>query len=255
MTMLADAPMRVPLPPKHAPNASAHASGSMLSPTTSATIFCMTGTMVAVKGMLSTKAENMAEAHTIRHSAASCRALISMPPIISLSTFAIARRRPSSPTPSTTTKRAAKKRSVSHSTVISASWQWWRSKMVRSHTAPRIDTHAGSKCVTGWRKKERMTQKRTAPHLTSSTRFVIGYIFCRWGMSATRTGSAKASLKYHRRKAYAKGAVMITPGARLMRKAVKSRYSESMLPMMMFGGSPIMVAVPPMLEKIASEMR
>eukprot|EP00961_Rhodomonas_salina_P221534 2995473-Rhodomonas_salina.1 len=144
-----------------------------------------------------------------------------------------------------------------------------------------------------------MTQKRTAPHLTSSTRFVIGYIFCRlrstrggvrtagtgvlgrmlqyslgsaiiiiiiiiiitiisqhkhahhhlllhlllhhyrnhqhhqhqaasarrerkrgrergrergadWGMSATRTGSAKASLKYHRRKAYAKGAVMIT---------------------------------------------
>eukprot|EP00961_Rhodomonas_salina_P298905 3938482-Rhodomonas_salina.1 len=28
------------------------------------------------------------------------------------------------------------------------SWQWWRSKMVSSHTAPRIDTHAGSKCVT-----------------------------------------------------------------------------------------------------------
>ena len=38
MTMLAEAPIKVPLPPKHAPKASAHASGSMFSPGTSATI-------------------------------------------------------------------------------------------------------------------------------------------------------------------------------------------------------------------------
>mmetsp|Transcript_23277 Transcript_23277/g.55354 ORF Transcript_23277/g.55354 Transcript_23277/m.55354 type:complete len:236 (+) Transcript_23277:1248-1955(+) len=48
---------------------------------------------------------------------------------------------------------------------------------------------------------------------------------------------------------------MITPGPRLKRKSLKSRYLASMLPMMMLGGSPIMVAVPPTLEKMASQMR
>mmetsp|Transcript_31506 Transcript_31506/g.74878 ORF Transcript_31506/g.74878 Transcript_31506/m.74878 type:complete len:327 (-) Transcript_31506:724-1704(-) len=51
------------------------------------------------------------------------------------------------------------------------------------------------------------------------------------------------------------GHVITTPGPRLIRKALKSRYSASMFPMMMFGGSPIIVAVPPRFEKIASEMR
>mmetsp|Transcript_23334 Transcript_23334/g.36502 ORF Transcript_23334/g.36502 Transcript_23334/m.36502 type:complete len:263 (+) Transcript_23334:1668-2456(+) len=48
---------------------------------------------------------------------------------------------------------------------------------------------------------------------------------------------------------------MITPGPRVNKKSLKSRYLANMFPMMIFGGSPIMVAVPPTLEKIASEIR
>lgn len=59
MTMLADAPIKVPLPPKQAPKARAHASGRMEMPSTASTICIITGTMVAVKGMLSTNAWHM----------------------------------------------------------------------------------------------------------------------------------------------------------------------------------------------------
>ncbi len=38
----------------------------------------------------------------------------------------------------------------------------------------------------------------------------------------------------------------------MKRKELKLRYSASMLPMRMFGGSPIIVAVPPRLMNIAS---
>mmetsp|Transcript_36916 Transcript_36916/g.75676 ORF Transcript_36916/g.75676 Transcript_36916/m.75676 type:complete len:229 (-) Transcript_36916:117-803(-) len=186
ITMLAEAPMRVPLPPKQAPKASAQASGSMLMPTTLATIFCMTGTMVAVKGMLSTKAEKMALDQQMRKMEKAWRPPGDTSDTMLDSVLAMKRSSPNSPTPSTTTNRAAKKSSVSHSTACSASWQWCMSNATSSHTAPMIATHAGSRCVTGCRKKEAITQPNTTPHLISSPRSVIGYIFWSLGMSTTR---------------------------------------------------------------------
>ena len=56
MTMLAEAPIKVPLPPKQAPKARAQARGRIETPSTFSTICNITGTMVAVKGMLSTNA-------------------------------------------------------------------------------------------------------------------------------------------------------------------------------------------------------
>mmetsp|Transcript_25290 Transcript_25290/g.60898 ORF Transcript_25290/g.60898 Transcript_25290/m.60898 type:complete len:231 (-) Transcript_25290:1716-2408(-) len=198
MTMLAEAPMRVPLPPKHAPKARAQARGRMETPSTSATSCWRTGTIVAVKGMLSTKAEKMAEAHTMMTMATICRLSTGTERTISERMLAMARSRPSSPTPSTTTKRAAKKRSVSHSTAISASWQWCMSKAMRSQTAPRIETKAGSTWVTGCRKKHRMTHPSTTPHFTSSPRFVMGYVCWSVGTSASK-GPLRSSLKMNHR--------------------------------------------------------
>mmetsp|Transcript_159 Transcript_159/g.417 ORF Transcript_159/g.417 Transcript_159/m.417 type:complete len:211 (+) Transcript_159:289-921(+) len=198
MTMLALAPISVPLPPKHAPNASAHASGSMLSPSTCSTIWTMTGTMVAVKGMLSTKAEKMAEDQQMRKMENAWRPPGAIPDTMPERVLAMKRRRPSSPTPSTTTKRAAKKSSVSHSTACSASWQWCMSNATSSHTAPMIDTQAGSRWVMGWRKKEQMTQPSTTPHLIRRPRSVIGYIFWSLGMSTVRvpfTASPKNQMR------------------------------------------------------------
>mmetsp|Transcript_30343 Transcript_30343/g.76324 ORF Transcript_30343/g.76324 Transcript_30343/m.76324 type:complete len:225 (+) Transcript_30343:265-939(+) len=198
MTMLADAPIRVPLPPKQAPKARAQARGRMDTPSTSRTSCWRTGTMVAVKGMLSTKAEKMALDQTMRMMAKICLDPRSAAPTMSESVLAMKRRRPSSPTPSTTTKRAAKKRSVSHSTPRRASWQWCMSKAMRSQTAPRMATRAGSTCVTGCRKKQRMTQARTTPHLTRRARLVMGYICWRVGTSASRV-PLRSSRKIHQR--------------------------------------------------------
>mmetsp|Transcript_27974 Transcript_27974/g.54630 ORF Transcript_27974/g.54630 Transcript_27974/m.54630 type:complete len:208 (+) Transcript_27974:664-1287(+) len=181
MTMLAEAPMRVPLPPKHAPKASAQARGSIEMPGTCSTSWSMMGTMVAVKGMLSTKAEKIAEDHTISTIAKIWRDARSAAPTMPDSVLAMKRSKPSSPTPSTTTKRAAKKRSVSHSTPSRASWQWCMSKATRSHTAPMMATQAGSRCVTGCRKKDAITQLSTTPHLMRRARLVMGYIF--WSLT------------------------------------------------------------------------
>ena len=54
--MLAEAPIKVPLPPKQAPKARAQARGRIEIPSTFSTICIITGTIVAVKGMLSTNA-------------------------------------------------------------------------------------------------------------------------------------------------------------------------------------------------------
>mmetsp|Transcript_8380 Transcript_8380/g.17974 ORF Transcript_8380/g.17974 Transcript_8380/m.17974 type:complete len:206 (+) Transcript_8380:75-692(+) len=174
ITMLALAPMRVPLPPKQAPKARAHASGSIAMPGTSAASCLRMGTMVAVKGMLSTNALKKALLQRMRPMAKYWREAMGASAIMPPSVDATKRSSPSSPSPSTITNSAAKKSSVSHSTPCRASWQWCMSKATSSQTAPRIATHAGSKCVTGWRKKEEMTHASTAPHLTSSAGSVMG---------------------------------------------------------------------------------
>mmetsp|Transcript_20135 Transcript_20135/g.55820 ORF Transcript_20135/g.55820 Transcript_20135/m.55820 type:complete len:210 (-) Transcript_20135:865-1494(-) len=178
MTMLALAPMRVPLPPKQAPKASAQASGSIEMPSTECTICSMMGTMVAVKGTLSTKALRIALPHMMRPMARYCRDATGASATSSLSVCAMRRHRPSSPRPSIMTKSAAMKSSVSHSTLWSASWQWCMSKAASSHTAPMMDTHAGSRWVMGLRKKDTITHPSTVPHLMRRARSVMGYIFC-----------------------------------------------------------------------------
>ena len=63
----AEAPMSVPFPPRHAPKDNAHQSGSNsvgeIPP--KLPIWWISGIIVATKGMLSTKAEAIAENHKI----------------------------------------------------------------------------------------------------------------------------------------------------------------------------------------------
>eukprot|EP00961_Rhodomonas_salina_P267202 3610822-Rhodomonas_salina.1 len=74
--------------------------------------------------------------------------------------LAMKRRRPSSPTPSTTTKSAAKNSSVSHSTACSASWQWCMSNATSSlGTAPR-EPHSPPA-------EQTLCTLHTAPHCTT----------------------------------------------------------------------------------------
>src|SRR5512132_2115320 len=61
---LADAPIRVPLPPRHAPSESAHHSGINPSgPPKVGAIALIIGIIVATNGMLSTIAKNTADDH------------------------------------------------------------------------------------------------------------------------------------------------------------------------------------------------
>mmetsp|Transcript_50142 Transcript_50142/g.122371 ORF Transcript_50142/g.122371 Transcript_50142/m.122371 type:complete len:201 (-) Transcript_50142:871-1473(-) len=174
ITMLALAPMSVPLPPKHAPKTSAHARGSIESPSTCSTICIITGTIVAVNGMLSTNDEKSAATQMMRQIAANCRDSTGTSFTTWLREVAMERSRPSSPSASMNTKSAAKKSKVSHSTSLRASWHLFLSNATSSHTAPMIATHAGSRCVNDCKKKEKTTQVRTVPHLTSRGLLVIG---------------------------------------------------------------------------------
>ena len=61
-TTLAEAPMRVPFPPKHAPREIAHHRGSMSTPLSPRAI--TKGIKVATNGMLSSIDESRAEAHS-----------------------------------------------------------------------------------------------------------------------------------------------------------------------------------------------
>jgi hypothetical protein len=64
--MFAEAPMRVPLPPRQAPNDKAHHNGITCSaPPSCGPISRMSGIIAATNGMLSTIADRMAEPHRI----------------------------------------------------------------------------------------------------------------------------------------------------------------------------------------------
>ena len=65
-TRFADAPISVPFPPRHAPSASDHHRGIKCSvPPNAGAMDLISGIMVATKGMLSTKAERIAEPHSM----------------------------------------------------------------------------------------------------------------------------------------------------------------------------------------------
>src|SRR4051794_9915903 len=80
----AEAPIRVPLPPRQAPSDKHHHSGSILSaPPYAGAMLLISGIMVATKGMLSTIEERMAEAHKIVKPA-----LAMLPPVAATSLLA-----------------------------------------------------------------------------------------------------------------------------------------------------------------------
>mmetsp|Transcript_83021 Transcript_83021/g.213918 ORF Transcript_83021/g.213918 Transcript_83021/m.213918 type:complete len:337 (-) Transcript_83021:504-1514(-) len=74
------------------------------------------------------------------------------------------------------------------------------------------------------------------------------------GMSALMRVEKYASPKPKRANIRQAGMMRITQGLRTLRKSKKPISALRALPMMMFGVSPIMVAVPPMLPKSASEI-
>ena len=70
VTTFAEAPSMVPLPPKHAPKPKAHQRTLSSAPGMASKRYAATGSMVAVNGILSTKALTIAETHKTRQMAA-----------------------------------------------------------------------------------------------------------------------------------------------------------------------------------------
>src|SRR5688500_3883562 len=149
----AAAAMSVALPPKHAPIASAHQYAS--SPGLSSISCSTTGIIVAVKGMLSTAAEPIAEPHVIPSSSA-----VRSPPVTSAIQSATSLIAPTSSRAPTMTISPRKKKSIDQSIPESASST--SCFVTRSITvAPANATVATSRCSGLWRKNRRIVPIRT----------------------------------------------------------------------------------------------
>ncbi len=135
---LADAPTTVALPPRHAPRDSAHHSTDVSPPWNVGMSCMMMGMLTATYGMLSMKAERMADTQQMRSAAKmsvpwspspnvvrTCWMLQPMP-------SAMDEIRPVSTAAPTTMKRNTKKLSVGHSMSFSRIWRmpWVRSSVV-----------------------------------------------------------------------------------------------------------------------------
>mmetsp|Transcript_48982 Transcript_48982/g.93620 ORF Transcript_48982/g.93620 Transcript_48982/m.93620 type:complete len:239 (-) Transcript_48982:1908-2624(-) len=101
-----------------------------------------------------------------------------------------------------------------------------------------------------------MTPPRTMRHKCRSFSSLILYPFfisrtCSYFFRVPFT----VSRKYHLRKSMQKGDMRSTPGMSTLMKSTNPISCDSALPMMMLGGSPISVAVPPMLLNSVSERR
>lgn len=110
----AEAPISVPFPPRQAPRDNAHQSGSNsvgdIPP--KLPIWWISGIIVATKGMLSTKAEAMAENHNINIPVS-----LKLPAVAVIAHLAMLLIKPVSIRPPTTIKSPIKKKMVGHSTV------------------------------------------------------------------------------------------------------------------------------------------
>ena len=101
-TTLAEAPMGVALPPRSVPMDSAQASTCRSTPWVWAMAW-ITGTMVAEKGMLSTKALHTADSHRMMATITTA-----LPPLMSAMPSASTARQPVRSSPATTTNRPVK---------------------------------------------------------------------------------------------------------------------------------------------------
>jgi len=110
-------PINVPFPPKSAPIARAYHKGLCvkldieLAKLGSADMFSIIGIIVAVYGILSTKAETKADIQTVKNIVDA-----RFPPVILIASCASISKAPDISTPATMTNNPAKKSSVVHST-------------------------------------------------------------------------------------------------------------------------------------------
>ncbi len=248
-TTFALAPTAVALPPRSAPRARAHHRAEPFAWSGAAcTRPATSGAIVATYGMLSTMPDMAAEPNSSTVAASRYRspnAAVAARPTWSMT--------PVATRPPTITNRPMKKTRVSHSTSTSRSPTGRRASST-ARPAPSNATTAGSMCSTGCSTNPSMTSTST-PRVRRSRRG--SRIASRSTSSMTpaaRSGSwwnsRRNSHRHSSRRTPTRNKAM---GARWTRNALKDRPPR--LAMMMFGGSPISVAVPPMFDASASAMR
>ena len=235
--------MIVALPPRQAPSASAHQSGSTASP---AVPSCWTtGIIVAVYGMLSTNAD----AIPLTQSRPSVVTAWS-PPVSSTRWVPRAAITPVATRPSTSTKRPTKKRSVDQSTSrISSSGSSAR----HEEEDGRAQEGDGRRLLVDDRREEEAEDRQGQHEQAQAQQAVVGdelrFVDRQDGLPDLRRHGHLAPEDDGHRAGEATKTRMIT-GVRFSRKSRK--VSPLADPMRMFGGSPIRVAVPPMFEASTS---
>ena len=151
----------------------------------------MTGTMVAAKGMLSTKAEAMPDSHRMMMTMR-----VRLPPVMWAMPWAMASSTPVCSRPLTARKRPMKKRTVCQSTRLSSRMGSLFTSRVR--TAAITPTMATVRPVLAW-VMSRMTVRRNTPTFRANLRQLwmdalgsISMAFCRAASSWVATCLRKA---------------------------------------------------------------
>ena len=119
--------------------------------------------------------------------------------------------------------------------------------------APIIATTDGSRWSTVWNPNATMTSPSTTRQRTSIRTFVMASLGRRSPSRLMSTWADRWRRNSHRAISTNPISRMIVSGSEWTRKSTK--LSPARLPMMMFGGSPMRVAVPPMLDARIREMR
>ena len=160
---------------------------------------------------------------------------------------------PVSMRPPIMTNRPAKKARVGHSTSASTSLVC-AVEIATSRPAPSSATMLGAKSSTGWSTNPAMTRVSTVRPWASMRGSRIASRSLRSMTSAARCSSwTNAGRNITRARPIRTRTRTADSGARWTRKSLKVRPAR--LPMMMFGGSPTSVAIPPMLEANTSTIR
>ena len=148
--------------------------------------------------------------------------------------------------PSTMMNRPTKKKIVDHSTWGSVISGWSPTRSIRT-VAPSNATVATSTRRTPWSRKPTIVSAVTTRAFTSSPLSVITRTFVASTASRRRSSGTLSVVRKATAMIPAKAAkIRITTGARFHRNAPNP--SPAAEPMRMLGGSPISVAVPPMLD-------
>jgi len=206
--------------------------------------------MVATKGMLSTTAETMAETQRMRMAVAA-----KSPSVQATMWWARISSAPAFSMPATTTNRPTKKKMVTHSTSPKLRCTSWdcsseprpTTRMSSNRAAPNMAMVPGSwprGCATT---KPAMTSRMTNKAWRSNRMSVMAARASK-PITWRRSSSLAVSLRpqNHQNPARVRARMIPATGARLTRKALKESLAAE--PIMMLGGSPMRVAVPPMLE-------